>query len=50
MARPIGATPALEGKEACDFLKRMEEPPTEKEKEYRKRLEKLAAEGRVVPF
>ena len=49
MARPIGITPALEGKEARDFLKRMEEPPTEKEKRFKKKLEKLAAERRV-PF
>ena len=49
MARPIGVTPDLEGKEARDFLKRMDEPPTKKEREYRKKLDKLAAERRV-PF
>jgi len=49
MARPIGATPALEGKEARDFLKRMEEPPTEKEKRFKKKLEEAAKE-RIVPF
>jgi len=49
MARPIGATPALEGKEARDFLKRMEEPPTKDEIEMAKRLKKLAKERRV-PF
>lgn len=49
MARPIGVTPDLEGKDACDFLKRMEEPPTEKEKRFRKKLDELSAERRI-PF
>jgi len=46
MAKPIGATPALEGEEACDFLKRMKEPPTEKDKEFKKKIESQ----RNVPF
>lgn len=32
MARPIGNTPSLEGKDAAEFINRMFEPPTEKEK------------------
>ena len=46
MARPIGITPDLEGKEARDFLKRMKEPPTKKDKEFKKKMESQ----RNVPF
>ncbi|MCL2116299.1 MAG: hypothetical protein FWH29_08770 [Methanobrevibacter sp.] len=49
MARPIGETPPLKGKDAQIFLKRMEEPPTKKDKEFRKKLDKLASE-RTIPF
>jgi len=49
MARPIGITPTLEGKEAIEFLKKMEEGPTEKDKKFRKELEEAAKERRV-PF
>ena len=38
MAKPIGDTPTLHGKEASDFLNKMVEPLTEKDK---KKLEKL---------
>ena len=37
MAKPIGNTPTLQGKEASDFLNRMVEPLTEKNKEFKKR-------------
>ena len=46
MAKPIGNTPVLEGKEAAEFINRMFEPPTKQEKEFKKRLEKV----RKVPF
>lgn len=46
MARPIGNTPTLEGKEAAEFINKMFEPPTEKDKEFKKRLENV----RKVPF
>ena len=38
MARPIGKTPALEGGDATDVLKKMQEPPTEKDKEFAKEI------------
>lgn len=40
MAKPIGTTPTLYGKEARDFLKKMEEPPTKEEKELAERIRK----------
>lgn len=46
MATPIGDTPVLYGKVASDFLNRMLDPPTEKEKELSKKIE----EQRFVPF
>jgi hypothetical protein len=49
MAKPIGETPTLRGKDARNFLKRMEEPPTKKDKEFRKELDKLA-DKRRIPF
>ena len=39
MAKPIGDTPTLCGKEASDFLNRMVEPLTEKDKEFKKRYD-----------
>lgn len=39
MAKPIGDTPTLYGKEASDFLNRMVEPLTEKDKEFKKRYD-----------
>ena len=39
MAKPIGDTPTLYGKEASDFLNKMVEPLTEKDKEFKKRYD-----------
>ncbi|MBQ9025125.1 MAG: hypothetical protein IJ104_01915 [Methanobrevibacter sp.] len=39
MAKPIGKTPTLYGKEATNFLKKMNEPATKKDKEFRKKCE-----------
>ena len=39
MAKPIGDTPTLYGKEASDFLNRMVEPLTDKDKEFKKRYD-----------
>ncbi|MDR3063668.1 MAG: hypothetical protein LBU40_05980 [Methanobrevibacter sp.] len=47
MAKKIIDTPSLEGKEAYDFLKKMEEPPTEEDLKIAKDLASLK---RVVPF
>ncbi|WP_409200271.1 hypothetical protein [Methanobrevibacter sp. DSM 116169] len=49
MARPIGITPTLTGKDAKRILKRMNEPPTEKDKTFSKKLKELS-EKRTVPF
>ena len=46
MARPIGATPVLEGRDAIEFLRKMYEPPTEEEKEYARKIKSQ----RNVPF
>lgn len=46
MAKPIGVTPILEGRDAAEVINRMYEPPTEKEKEYKKRIDN----ARGVPF
>lgn len=46
MAKPIGPTPELGGEDAIEFLKRMYEPPTEKDKEFAR---KIRAQ-RNVPF
>ncbi|WP_296788781.1 hypothetical protein [uncultured Methanobrevibacter sp.] len=46
MAKPIGPTPELEGKDAIEFLKRMYEPPSEKDKEFAKKIKSQ----RNVPF
>ena len=37
MAKPIGRTPILEGDDAKVVLKKMQEPPTEKDKEFAKK-------------
>lgn len=46
MAKPIGDTPILYGKEAEDFLNRLDRPLTKKEKE----LQKKRWAQRFVPF
>ena len=46
MAKPIGDTPVLYGKEAEDFLNHMLDPPTEKQKELSKKMK----EQRIVYF
>ena len=46
MAKPIGATPVLEGRDAIEFLKRMYEPPTEKDREMARKIR----QQRFVPF
>ncbi|ADC46816.1 hypothetical protein mru_0965 [Methanobrevibacter ruminantium M1] len=46
MARPISPTPTLYGEDARRFLKKMNEPPTEKEKKFWKEVESQ----RFVPF
>lgn len=46
MAKPIGDTPTLYCKEASDFLNRMAEPLSEKDKEFKKRY----AAARKVSF
>ena len=46
MAKPIGDTPTLYGKDASDFLNKMVEPVTEKDKELKKRYDA----ARKVPF
>lgn len=45
MARPIGNTPELEGDEATEFLIRMYQLPTEKEKEL---SEKIKSQRKVL--
>ena len=49
MATPIGKTPILRGKDARNFLKTMKEPPSKKDKKFRKKLDKLASKRRI-PF
>lgn len=39
MAKPIGDTPTLYGKEASNFLNRMVKPLTEKDKEFKKKYD-----------
>lgn len=46
MTKPIGPTPELEGEDAIAVLKKMREPPTEKDKELAKKIR----EQRFVPF
>lgn len=38
MVQLIEPTPTLYGKDAIEFLKRMNEPPTKKDKEYAKKI------------
>ncbi|MBR0270370.1 MAG: hypothetical protein IJQ68_00015 [Methanobrevibacter sp.] len=38
MAKPIEETPTLYGKDAINILKKMNEPPTEKQKELANRI------------
>ena len=40
MAKPIGITPTLEGKDAEEFLKKMGEGPTEKDKKIDEKINK----------
>ena len=46
MAKPIGDTPTLYGRQASDFLNKMVEPLTENDKEFKKRYDA----ARKVPF
>ena len=46
MAKPIGPTPELEGEDALRILRKIKEPPTEKEKEL---VEKIKSQ-RIVLF
>ena len=46
MARPIGNTPELVGDEANEFIERMFEPPTEKQKKMEEEMKKQ----RFVPL
>jgi hypothetical protein len=39
MAKPIAETPTLYGEEAAEFLNKMNEPLTEKDKELKKRYD-----------
>ena len=39
MAKPIGETPTLYGSEARDFLRKMNEPPSKEDIEFRKKCE-----------
>jgi hypothetical protein len=47
MARPIESTPTITGKDAEAVLKRMNEPPTKEDIEFRKKLDKIASKRRV---
>ena len=38
MARPIGATPVLEGEDAILVLRKMLEPPSEEDKEFAREI------------
>lgn len=40
MAKPIAKTPPLEGRDAIAVLKKMQEPPTEKDKEFAREIRK----------
>lgn len=46
MAKPIGETPTLYGEDALRILRKMNEPPTEKEKDL---VEKIKSQ-RIVLF
>ncbi|KZX15117.1 hypothetical protein MBCUT_17190 [Methanobrevibacter cuticularis] len=47
MAKPIGTTPTLKGEDAREFLKRMKKPPSEKDREFKRKLNKLGSQRRV---
>jgi len=38
LARPIAPTPTLYGKDADEFVRKMFEPPTKRQKEFAKKL------------
>lgn len=38
MAKPIGKTPVFEGRDAGAVLKKMQQPPSKKDKEFAKKL------------
>lgn len=38
MAKPIGKTPVFEGKDAIAVLKKMQQLPTEKDREFAKKI------------
>nr|WP_304160766.1 hypothetical protein [Methanobrevibacter smithii] len=38
MAKPIGKTPVFEGKDAIAVLKKMQQPPTEKDRKFAKKI------------
>ena len=38
MAKPIAKTPPLEGEDAIAVLKKMQEPPTEEDKEFAREI------------
>lgn len=38
MAKPIGKTPVFEGKDAIAVLKKMQQSPTEKDREFAKKI------------
>lgn len=38
MAKPIGKTPIFEGKDAIAVLKKMQQQPTEKDREFAKKI------------
>lgn len=38
MAKPIGKTPVFEGEDAIAVLKKMNEPPSKKDKEFAKKI------------
>jgi len=47
MAKPIGITPILEGKNAEAVLKRMIEPPTEKDIAFSEEIKKVRSKRKV---
>ena len=38
MAKPIGKTPDFEGEDAIEVLKKMHDPPTEKDKKFAREI------------
>lgn len=41
MAKPIGETPTLYGKDAVEFLNNINKPLTKKDKEFKKRFDSI---------